>query len=75
MFDLITCELRFFKSTCKTYDEKAFNLYLSLDRFSRQQIDALTFHANCLLKRQISSNVKDCFLEKIRKIFQNLVSS
>ena len=60
-----------------------FNLYHSLGIFSRRQIDDiflifprkqdLTFHANCLLRRQFACNVKSCFLGKIRKIFQNVV--
>ena len=61
----------------------SFNLYHSLGIFSRWQIDDiflifpskqdLTFHANCLLRRQFTWNVKSCFLRKIRKIFQNVV--
>ena len=39
--------------------------------FTRKQ--GLTFHANCLLRRQFAWNVKSCFLGKIRKIFQNVV--
>ena len=45
--------------------------------FSKRQIDDiflifpskqdLTFHANCLLRRQFAWNVKSCFLGKIRK--------
>ena len=60
-----------------------FNLYHSLGIFSRRQNDViflifprkqdLTFHANCLLRRQFAWNVKSCFLGKIRKIFQNVV--
>ena len=60
-----------------------FNLYHSLGIFSRRQIDDiflifprkqdLTFHANCLLRRQFAWNVISCFLRKIRKIFQNVV--
>ena len=59
------------------------NLYHSLGIFSRRQIDDiflifprkqdLTFHANCLLRRQFAWNVISCFLRKIRKIFQNVV--
>ena len=59
------------------------NLYHSLGIFSRRQNDViflifprkqdLTFHANCLLRRQFAWNVKSCFLGKIRKIFQNVV--
>ena len=59
------------------------NLYHSLGIFSRRQTDDiflifprkqdLTFHANCLLRRQFAWNVKSCFLGKIRKIFQNVV--
>ena len=33
----------------------------------------LTFHANCLLRRQFAWNVISCFLRKIRKIFKNVV--
>ena len=33
----------------------------------------LTLHANCLLRRQFAWNVKPCFLEQIRRIFQNIV--
>ena len=61
----------------------AINLYHSLGIFSRRQNDVLflifprkqdlTFHANCLLRRQFAWNVKSCFLGKIRKIFQNVV--
>ena len=60
-----------------------FNLYHSLGIFSRRHIDDiflifprkqdLTFHANCLLRRQFAWNVKSCSLGKIRKIFQNVV--
>ena len=60
-----------------------FNLYHSLGIFSRRQIDDiflifprkqdLTFHANCLLRRQFAWNVLSCFLRKIRKKFQNVV--
>ena len=39
--------------------------------FPRKQ--DLTFHANCLRRRQFAWNVKSCFLGKIRKIFQNVV--
>ena len=59
------------------------NLYHSLGIFSRRQNDViflifprkqdLTFHANCLLRRQFAWNVKSCFLGKIRKIFQSVV--
>ena len=59
------------------------NLYHSLGIFSRRQIDDIflifprkqdmTFHANCLLRRQFAWNVISCFLGKIRKIFQNVV--
>ena len=59
------------------------NLYHSLGIFSRRQIDDIfliflrkqdmTFHANCLLRRQFAWNVISCFLRKIRKIFQNVV--
>ena len=59
------------------------NLYHFLGIFSRQQIDDiflifprkhdLTLHANCLLRRQFAWNVISCFLEKIRKMFQNVV--
>ena len=54
-----------------------FNLYHSSGIFSRRQTDDiffifprkqdLTFHANCLLRRQFAWNVKFCFLGKIRK--------
>ena len=54
-----------------------FNLYHSLGIFSRRQIDDiflifarkqdLTFHANCLLRRQFACNVKSCFLGKNKK--------
>ena len=54
-------------------------LYHSLGIFSRRQVDDmflifprkqdLTFHANCLLRRQFAWNVKSCFLGKLRKIF------
>ena len=33
--------------------------------FPRKQV--LTFHANCLLRRQFAQNIKACFLGKIRK--------
>ena len=59
------------------------NLYHSLGIFSRRQIDDiflifsrkqdLTFHANCLLRRQFAWIVKSCVLGKIRKIFQNVI--
>ena len=64
-------------------EKMCLNLYHSLGIFSRRQIDDiflifprkqdLTFHANCLLRRQFAWNVKSCFLGKIRKIFQNVV--
>ena len=57
-------------------------LYHSLGIFSRWQIDDIflifprkqdmTFHANCLLRRQFAWNVISCFLGKIRKIFQSV---
>ena len=60
-----------------------FNLYHSLGIFCRRQIDDsflifprkqdLTFHTNCLLRRQFARNVQSCFLRKIRKVFQNVV--
>ena len=68
---------------CVTSANGFFNLYHSLGIFSRRQNDViflifprkqdLTFHANCLLRRQFAWNVKSCFLGKIRKIFQNVV--
>ena len=39
--------------------------------FFRKQ--GLTFHANCLLRRQFALNIKHCYLEQFRKIFQNVV--
>ena len=55
---------------------------LTLGKLSRRQTDdifrifpgkyALTFHANCLLRRQFAWSVKAYFLEKLRKIFQNI---
>ena len=72
----------FFEGTF-SFDLAYFNLYHSLGIFSRRQNDDiflifprkqdLTFHANCLLRRQFAWNVKSCFLGKIRKIFQNVV--
>ena len=54
-----------------------FDCYHSLSIFSRQQIDDiflifprkqdLTFHANCLLRKQFAWNVKSFFLGKIKK--------
>ena len=65
------------------YNKIHFNLYHSLDIFSRRQMNDifltfprkqdLTFHANCLLRRQFAWNAISCFLGKIRKIFQNVV--
>ena len=40
--------------------------------FSRKQ--DLTFHANCLHLRQFAWNAKSCFLGKIKKIFQYVIS-
>ena len=60
--------------------------YHSMGKFSRQKISLfffffffpqkkhdLTFYANFLLLRQFAWNVKAYFLEKIRKILQNIV--
>ena len=33
----------------------------------------LTFHTDCLLRRQFAWNVEACFLEKIRKIFEFVI--
>ena len=56
------------------------DLYHSLGKFSRRQIDyifprkqALTFHANRLLRRQTAWNVEVFFWKKRRKLFQNVV--
>ena len=56
------------------------NLYHSLGVFSRWQIDDIflifprkqdmTFHANCLLRRQVAWNVISCFLGRIKKHFK-----
>ena len=60
-----------------------FNLYSSMNIFSRRQTDnsflifprkqILTLHANCLQWRQFAWNVITRFLGKIRKIFLNVV--
>ena len=65
------------------FQRPTINLCHSLGIFSRRQIDDiflifprkqdLTFHANCLLRRQYAWNVKSCFLGKLRKYFQNVV--
>ena len=54
-----------------------FDLYHPLGQFSRRRIDDVflifprkqdvTLHANCLQRRQLTCNVKSCFLGKIRK--------
>ena len=66
-----------------TLQLQCINLYHSLGIFSRWQIDDiflifskkqdLTFHANCLRRRQFAWNIISCFLWKIRKIFQNVI--
>ena len=57
--------------------KKIINLYHSLGKLSRWQINDiflifsrkqdLTFHANCLLRRQNAWSVKSCFLGKVRE--------
>ena len=74
-------QIKYFKGK-HTY-KSLLNLYHSLGKFSRQQIDdiflifprkyTLTFHANCLLRIQLAWSVKAYFLDKIRKISQNVV--
>ena len=83
-FCRMRCLIEFF-TVCRNVNTMTvvINLYHSLGIFSRRQNDViflifprkqdLTFHANCLLRRQFAWNVKSCFLGKIRKIFQNVV--
>ena len=61
----------------------SYDLYHSHGWFSGWQIDDifhilprkqdLTFHADCLHRRQFAWNVKSCFLRKIRNMLQNVV--
>ena len=47
------------------------NLTIFFSYFSQKT--GLTFHANCLLRRQFAWNIRSCSLGRIRKIFQNVV--
>ena len=66
----VCCELAHFKfmltlSTLgKIFCRRHFEIFFL---FFPEKKD-LTFHANCLLRRQFAWNVKSCFLGKIRKI-------